>query len=87
MIVVGRSSGILSLAPGSGVVGNARALGARDRGFESRLPDHAPGEGAVTEAGRDDGPASRRYRTNRLEGFGESVLAIAIFFRIPLGAF
>ena len=25
---------------GSGVVGNARALGARDRGFESRLPDH-----------------------------------------------
>ena len=27
-------------SPGSGVVGNARALGARDRGFESRLPDH-----------------------------------------------
>ena len=26
-------------SPGSGVVGNARALGARDRGFESRLPD------------------------------------------------
>src|SRR4051794_10722388 len=26
-------------APGSSVVGNARALGARDRGFESRLPD------------------------------------------------
>src|SRR4029078_3895163 len=24
---------------GSSVVGNARALGARDRGFESRLPD------------------------------------------------
>ena len=29
-------------SPGSGVVGNARALGARDRGFESRLPDHPP---------------------------------------------
>src|SRR5919109_46929 len=26
--------------PGSGVVANARALGARDRGFESHLPDH-----------------------------------------------
>ena len=27
-------------SPGSGVVANARALGARDRGFESHLPDH-----------------------------------------------
>src|SRR4051812_4360755 len=27
--------------PGSSVVGNARALGARDRGFESRLPDQS----------------------------------------------
>ena len=41
---IGRTSSILrysrSDSPGSGVVGNARALGARDRGFESRLPDH-----------------------------------------------
>ena len=34
-----RTSGIVE-RPGSGVVGNARALGARDRGFESHLPDH-----------------------------------------------
>jgi len=32
----------------------------------------------VTEADRDDGPASRRYRTNRLEAFSDGVLAIAI---------
>jgi hypothetical protein len=41
----------------------------------------------VTEADCDDGPASRRYRMNRLEAFSDGVLAIAIFFLIPLGAF
>ena len=40
---------------GSGVVGNARALGARDRGFESRLPDHH---------GRSGQPLSSRTRTS-----------------------
>jgi uncharacterized membrane protein len=32
----------------------------------------------VTEADRDDPPATRRYRTNRLEAFSDGVLAIAI---------
>jgi hypothetical protein len=39
----------------------------------------------VTEADRDDGPASRRYRTNRLEAFSDGVLAIAITLPDPAG--
>ena len=39
--LIRRACGFLSTkSSGSGVVGNARALGARDRGFESHLPDH-----------------------------------------------
>ena len=32
----------------------------------------------MTDRDRDDGPVSRRYRTNRLEAFSDGVLAIAI---------
>ena len=55
-------------SPGSGVVGNARALGARDRGFESRLPDHPTEVIArpfLRRAGADDFPLLVRRRSPR----------------------
>ena len=35
-------------------------------------------EGRVTDTDQDGAPASRLYRTNRLEAFSDGVLAIAI---------
>ena len=37
-------------ASGCGLVGKARALGARDRGFESRHPDHLLYDATGTDA-------------------------------------
>ena len=51
-------------SPGSSVVGNARALGARDRGFESRLPDHRSPPGLVAVVAS----SAHRRRPQRHDG-------------------
>ena len=55
-----RGSATLCAATGCGVVGNARALGARDRRFESDHPDHPSGHLDARMRSRDGSTTGRR---------------------------